>query len=195
MFVWSIFFPRKCKFYFGSVTFAFNFSFCENYHFSDLFKKRCERSILLCCWYWIFFMGKTCFYSPVVYTCINKSSVFKVKFIRINRIYHHWLGYPLTGVTLDLVSHIKAKFSAPVLNPLPVYWEDLIPTGSSTVVHWGVPQTRRSSSFDHSWPEQWTRCTNSLVPYYVLRQAAFLMCFHTHVSSHFWLQHWILNIS
>lgn len=153
-------------------------------------------TFLLCCWHnWIFFTGKTCFYSPVVYTCINKSSIFKAKFIRINGIYHNWLGYSLTEVTLDLISPIKAKFSAPVLNPLPVYWEDLLRTGSSTVVHWGVPQTSRSSSFDHSWPEQWTRCPNSLVPCHVLSQTAFLMCFHSHVSLRFWLQHWILKIS
>lgn len=40
------------------------------------------------------------------------TKVFKAKFIRLNRSFHHWIGYSLTEVTLELFSYVKARFSA-----------------------------------------------------------------------------------
>lgn len=152
-------------------------------------------AFLSCCWHnWIFFMGKICFYSPVVYTCIYKSSIFKAKFIRISRIYHNWLGYSLTEVTLDLISRIKAKFSASVLNPLPVYWEDyfhLVPAQWHTEEY---PKWAGAAALTTAGQSN-EPGARTLVPCHVLSQTAFLTCFHSHISLRFWLQHWILKIS
>lgn len=125
-----------------------------------------------------------CVFIPLWYTLVSTKLqfLFKAKFIRISRTYHHWLGYSLTEVTLDLFSHIKAKISAPVINLLPAYLRGShcnqfqpIPAAGTLRIH----QPSRRNSFDHKWPGHWTRSTNSLIPHHALSLTGFPMCFQS----------------
>lgn len=130
------------------------------------------------------FRRENVFFIPLWYTLVSPKVqfLFKAKFIRINRAYHHWLGYSLTEVTLDLFSHIKTKISAPVINLLPTYLRGShcnqfqpIPAARTLRLH----QPSRRNSFDHKWPGHWTRSTHFLIPHHALSLIGFPMCFQS----------------
>lgn len=60
-----------------------------------------------------FLTGKM-FFFPCGICLYQQKFLFKAKFIRLNRSFHHWLGYSLTEVTLELFSYVKTRFTAQV---------------------------------------------------------------------------------